>query len=221
MKIAAIHMGTDLFRRYMMSKYTSSINKAGSDIVWIDDTKDLLSYDGLLLPGGADVNPELYGEEVKDVCGKLNHFRDGLELDAISKWLDADKPILAICRGIQILNVALKGTLYQDIKNLESVKHSNILKKNNGCHEVTIEKDTLLYSIEEKERFWVNSLHHQAIKKLGKHLVASAFSEDGFIEAVEIPDHTFALGVQWHPEHMQNHKEQRIIFESFVKAVGN
>lgn len=218
MKIAAIHMGNDLFRRYMMGKYASAIKNAGADIVWIDSTNNLLSYDGLLLPGGADVNPELYGEPASAECGKPNAFRDGFEMEVIPIWLKTEKPLLAICRGVQILNVALGGKLYQDIKTIESVKHSNVLKKNNGCHDVIIEKGSLLHEIEGKDKLWVNSLHHQAVKTLGDGLVVSATSTDGFIEAIEITDHPFALGVQWHPEHMQKHLDQRKIFNAFVKA---
>lgn len=220
MRIAAIHMGDDLFRKYMMSKYTKAIEKAGGNISWITSSENLIAFDGLLLPGGADVNPELYGEKITEECGKLNTFRDSLELDVISRWLETEKPLLAICRGVQILNVALKGTLYQDIKELQREKHSDILRKNKGSHGIAIEKGSLLHSIIKRDELWVNSLHHQAIKDIGEELVASAYSTDGFVEAIEMRDHPFLLGVQWHPEHMVKDQDQRKIFEAFVKAAS-
>lgn len=218
MKIASIHMGNDLFRRYMMGKYSAAIKRASAELEWIDSTNNLLSYDGLLLPGGADVNPKLYGEEPIPECGKPNIFRDNLEMEAISIWLKTEKPLLAICRGMQILNVALGGTLYQDIKSLQEEKHSDILNKNKGNHEIEISRQSLLHSIVERENLWVNSLHHQAVRKLGKGLIATSYSLDKFIEAIEIDGHPFALGVQWHPEHMGKIDEQRKIFEAFIKA---
>ena len=143
MKIASIHMGNDLFRRYMMGKYSAAIKRAGAELEWIDSTNNLLSYNGLLLPGGADVNPKLYGEDPIPECGKPNIFRDSLEMEAISIWLKTEKPLLAICRGMQILNVALGGTLYQDIKSLQEEKHSDILNKNKGNHEIEISRKNL------------------------------------------------------------------------------
>lgn len=218
MKIAAIYMGDDLFRKYMMSKYSASIKSAGAECIWIDKADDILSFDGLLLPGGADVNPKLYGEEPIAECGKPNTFRDELELEILDIWLKEDKPLLAICRGMQMLNVKLGGTLYQDIKSIETDTHSAFFKKNKGSHQVYIQERSLLHSIVDKDSLWVNSMHHQAIKDLGSELVVSAFSQDNFIEAIEMPSRKFALAVQWHPEHMSKFDDQRKIFERFIKA---
>lgn len=218
MRIAAIYMGDDLFRKYMMNKYSASIKRAGAECIWVDNKNDILSFDGLLLPGGADISPELYGEAIIAECGKPNKFRDEFESEILDIWLKEDKPLLAICRGMQMLNVKMGGTLYQDIKGIETEKHSSFLKKNNGSHEVSIKENTLLSSIYNKDKLWVNSIHHQAVKELGTGLGASAFSKDGFVEAIEIPARKFALGVQWHPEHMVFSKDQRKIFDAFIKA---
>ncbi len=224
-KIAIPQMGTDLFRRYMKSKYQKSLENAGATVVWIElgDTgkaiSEALACDGLLLPGGADVNPELYGEKPTPECGKPNTLRDTAEPSILDAFLKTGKPVFCICRGIQLLNVHLGGTLYQDIKPMQKVKHSDFFKRASFTHEVTLSKGSLIKNIIGKDKIKVNSIHHQTVKVLGKGLTATATSEDGFIEAAELENYGFCLAVQWHPEHMaKNSREQIKLFEAFVSA---
>ncbi len=218
-------MGTDLFRKYMKSKYASSLVRAGAAVRWIE-LEDVdaavaaaLECDGLLLPGGADVDPCLYGQEPKPECGKPNVIRDVAEPKLLEAFLPTGKPILAICRGVQLLNVYFGGTLHQDISKIQVCKHADFLKKNKGSHTVKILPRTKLQKILGCAPILVNSLHHQAIDQLGPGLAVSAVSEDGFIEGAEVFLHPFCVGVQWHPEHMSNYvPAQQRLFNEFVAA---
>lgn len=224
-KIAIPQMGNDLFRKYMKSKYESSLKRAGAEVLWIElenldqAVAEMLACDGLLLPGGADVNPALYGQEATEKCGKPNTLRDNAEMKMLESFLETKKPIFCICRGAQLLNVFCGGTLYQDIKELQKCKHSDFLSKNKGTHQVQIMENTKLSACMENDVAIVNSLHHQAIEKIAEGLKVAAMSEDGFVEAVEMVDYPYCVGVQWHPEHMskRNEKQQRL-FDMFVKA---
>jgi len=226
-KIAIPQMGNDLFRQYMKSKYESSLKRAGAEVVWIelDDleqaVQNALECDGLLLPGGADVNPGLYGQEPTEKCGKPNTLRDNAEVKMLKAFFEIKKPVFCICRGVQLLNVFCGGTLHQDIKDVQTCKHSDFLSKNKGIHYVQVETDSRLGFCMETDAVFVNSIHHQAIDKLGSGLKAVATSEDGFVEAVEMTDYPYCLGVQWHPEHMskRNEKQQRL-FDLFVETCG-
>lgn len=226
--IAIPQMGNDLFRKYMKSKYVNSLERAGALVRWIelDDvekaSRQALDCDGLLLPGGADVNPVMYGEEKSEKCGKPNETRDKAEPKILQKFIDAEKPVLAICRGIQILNVTMDGTLFQDIKAEQKCKHMDFLSRARSIHSVSVEKDSVLYGILKTETAMVNSMHHQAINKIGENLKVAAKSEDGYVEALELENHPFCVGVQWHPEHMSKKSaEQRKIFTAFVEACKN
>ena len=224
-KIAVPQMGNDLFRKYMKSKYVQSLKRAGAQTVWIelDDidraVKEALECDGLLLPGGADIDPALYGREPTEKCGKPNRARDEAEPRLLEAFLDSGKPILGICRGVQIMNVYFSGTLFQDIKESQRKNHSNFLKRAGNAHTVTIAEGSILRGIFETESEPVNSLHHQAIDKTGSGLTVSAVSEDGFVEGLEYAKHPFCVAVQWHPEHMSKKSaQQRKLFSAFVAA---
>lgn len=223
--IAIPQMGNDLFRKYMKSKYQKSLERAGADVKWIelDDIEkavaEALSCDGLLLPGGADINPEMYGEKPTEKCGKPNEIRDNAEPVIFREFLKTNKPILAICRGIQLINVCNDGTLFQDIKDEQKCKHMDFFSRAGSIHTVSIDKNSMLYGILESDKVNVNSMHHQAINKVGEGFIVSAQSEDGFTEAIELQNHPFCIGVQWHPEHMSKKSaEQRKIFSFFVSA---
>lgn len=223
--IAIPQMGNDLFRKYMKSKYVKSIERAGAEVRWIElddeDTavKNALSCDGLLLPGGADIEPALYGREREEKCGKPNELRDKYEFLIYNAFVKTNKPILCICRGFQLLNVANGGTLYQDIAKIKKCSHSDFLKRAKPIHKITINENTKLSAIFGKTEAGVNSLHHQATEKAGENLTISAVSEDGFVEALELKNHPFCIGVQWHPEHMSKKDDlQQSIFNSFVNA---
>lgn len=162
-------------------------------------------FDGFLFPGGPDINPLLFGEETLPECGNIVSERDTLELGLMSGILRSGKPVFGICRGIQVMNVALGGTLFQDIPSQTGEqKVGHYQKAGNAVltHSVRVEKNTLLYDIVKKERITVNSFHHQSCKILGEGLVLNASAADGIIEAAALKNHRFFLGVQWHPEHL-------------------
>jgi putative glutamine amidotransferase len=174
--------------------------------------------DGIMLTGGVDVDPSQYGEPPIPKLGKIDPIRDGYELYLTREAIEHQKPLLAICRGIQVLNVALGGTLYQDVYTQVdgSFKHSQMAPRYYPTHKVKILKDSKLFEIFGKNEIGVNSFHHQAIKTLGKGLTANAWSEDGLIEGVENQGENFVLGVQWHPERMIK-GEMVKIFQAFVE----
>ena len=226
--IAIPQMGNDLFRKYMKSKYSKSLERAGAAVKWIEldnikkATAQALSCDGLLLPGGADIDPQMYGQEPNEKCGKPNAVRDAAEPAILQEFLKTKKPVLAICRGIQLLNVYKGGTLLQDIKDEQKYKHMDFFSRGGSIHPVSIDKNSILYSILKTENIDVNSMHHQAIDKVGTELTVTAKSADGYIEAIELRNHPFCIGVQWHPEHMSKKSaEQRKIFTAFVSACQN
>lgn len=226
--IAIPQMGTDLFRKYMKSKYVQSLERAGAQVLWVelDDMdkaiEEALGCDGLLLPGGADIDPKLYGQTASEKCGKPNEKRDAAEPKILEAFLKTNKPILGICRGVQLLNVYLGGTLLQDIKETQKYKHSDFLSRAKTAHPISIEKGSKLYDILGTETAQVNSLHHQAIDKVGNGLKVTAKSGDGFVEALELEGYPFCVAVQWHPEHMsKKSEEQRKLFSAFVSACNN
>ncbi len=206
-------------------RYIDSLSRAGAQFRWIDlDDPDeavaeALQYPGLLLPGGGDIEPALYGEARDPACGVPNLLRDAAEPKLFHAFLKADKPILGICRGVQLMNVALGGTLYQDIKPLAGVPHNDHWCK---VHTVTVRHGTLLEKLlgaDAPKTLLVNSQHHQAAKKIAPGLTLSALSEDGFVEALELPEASFCLGVQWHPERLSDaDPRQQAIFDRFVEA---
>lgn len=177
---------------------------------------------GILLPGGGDIDPKYWGDKMYSWSGQISPVRDQMELVLAKKVIGKRKPLLGICRGVQVMNVADGGSLYQDIEmetGIEESIHSNTKDKDKSAHTIAINKESKLYSIVKKETMGVNSMHHQSIKKLGCHYTATAKSYDGIIEAIERNDYPFALGVQWHPEHMAHkYKEQQHIFTKFVEA---
>ncbi len=222
--IAIPQMGNDLFRKYMKSKYAKSLERAGAKVRWIelDDinraVKDALSCDGLLLPGGADIAPTMYGQTPTRECGKPNEIRDKAEPAILNAFLKNGKPIFAICRGIQLLNVVKGGTLKQDIKSEQTYKHMDFFSRARSIHPVEIEKDSLLFDIVKEEHIDVNSMHHQAIDTVGDGFRVTAKSADGYVEAIELEGYPFCMGVQWHPEHMSQKSEmQRKLFNAFVE----
>jgi putative glutamine amidotransferase len=179
--------------------------------------------DGLLLTGGVDVHPKHYGEAIHEKCGEIDEARDTVEL-TLTRWgLVEGLPILAICRGIQVLNVAAGGTLYQDIASQVSgsLKHDcwPDYARNYLAHQVTVDGGSQLAAILGQSQVGVNSMHHQAVKDLAPRFRVVARAPDGLIEAIEVNDHPFALGVQWHPEELlEDAPPMRRLFEEFVSA---
>ncbi|MEG0896271.1 MAG: gamma-glutamyl-gamma-aminobutyrate hydrolase family protein [Ruthenibacterium sp.] len=226
-KIGLVWLGSGLLRVYMKSKYSQSVRRAGAIPVWLPWTSDAIELakdcemcDGFIFPGGADIDPIRYGEEKTALCEEICAPRDVMEFALLQLALAAKKPVLGVCRGLQLLNVALGGTLYQDINGLPGVKeeqHSDFKHRGTSTHSVRLEEDSLLFQITEKKQMNVNSIHHQAIQKLADGLVATAYSEAGVIEAVELRDTPFCVGVQWHPEHLSaTRDDQQAIFNALV-----
>lgn len=223
------------FRRHLLSEpYVQAITAAGGTPLIIPPVLDrvddyLRTVDGVLLSGGGDVAPERYGAtEHHPATYGLDPERDGFELAFVQAALEAAVPIFAICRGIQVLNVALGGTLIQDIPSLPApavpVAHrqqeAGIASEDVG-HRVTLTAAWPLPSQTQApdRSLGVNSFHHQALDQLGSPLEAVAFAPDGLVEAVIVPEHPFALGVQWHPELMfHRHPAHHEPFRAFVAA---
>ena len=178
--------------------------------------QDALTCDGLLLPGGGDMDPKFYGQERIPACGEPNLLRDAAEPLLLRAFLAADKPVLGICRGIQVLNAVLCGDLYQDIKPFEHLPHNGHWAK---VHTVTVRRGTLLSRILGQDTVLVNSQHHQAVDRVAPGFTLAALSEDGIVEAIEKPDARFCLGVQWHPEWLSDaDPAMQGLFDAFVNA---
>lgn len=178
-------------------------------------------FDGILLAGGEDIDPELYGERKRYDNVKTNRARDDFEIALLGRGLSAGLPILGICRGTQTINTRFGGTLYQDLKSDTAIErdHKQQGSRSATTHSITVtDPDSVLHGFVPGSCA-VNSLHHQAIKRLGRGLKVTAHSEDGLVEAVELADdYPFFLGVQWHPEEMfSEHPEQLKIFQKFVE----
>ena len=218
--IAMPKLPNDPLRIYMKSKYVFSLWRSGARVRWIGhaqteaNRKALLKCDGLLMPGGVDIEPARYGQKTDEKCGKIDTDRDAAEWWMLEAFLPTQKPVLGICRGIQMLNVFQGGTLHQHIDG-----HSDFKSRGTGCHRVNVVPGSRLEAIVKESCLTVNSIHHQAVDALGKDLEVCAVSEDGIVEAVVHTAHPFFLGVQWHPEHMsRTDKRQQKIFDVFVNA---
>ena len=178
---------------------------------------DLL--DGLLVPGGHDIDPQLYGEEKLDVCGELIRFEDEYDIELIKETVKQGKPILAICRGMQIINALYGGTLYQDIPSQYSreILHTRAENEKESFHKVDIEPESHLGKvIGEFHNVTVNTSHHQAVKKVAEGFSVTAKAPDGTIEAIENEDASIVC-VQWHPERLQYEEIYRKLMKDFVE----
>lgn len=177
--------------------------------------------DAVLLPGGVDVDPNLYNEEPLKVNGRIDPYADEVDMLLARHALTTGKPLLAICRGCQVMNVAAGGSLIQDIyaQKYTEKQHTQNAPRWYATHLIDIVKGSLLHNVLGVERLPVNSFHHQAVRSPGKGLVVAARAEDGIIEAIECPEHPFAIGVQWHPEAMAGRNAvQQQLFDRFVAA---
>jgi len=171
---------------------------------WEVSTADYVSVlDGLILQGGADIDPEVYGETRTDVLGPIDAVRDQFELELLRAFAAADKPVLGVCRGMQLINVAYGGDLYQDLQaaGVSTRQHRMLDLYDEYAHEVDIVPGSWLQSIYGGARqARVTSIHHQGVRRLGEDLVVEANSPDGVIECIRHRSSRFMLGVQWHPE---------------------
>lgn len=214
------------------NQYLQSVTRAGGIPVLLPisvdeaDMREVFSHlDGLLITGGADIDPVLYGEEKSPACGELAPERDRLEMVLAKLVIEHDLPTLGICRGCQVLNVVYGGTLIQDIPTELGVPmdvHRQPEDYAVVTHGVTVEPGTLLEKIEGTGEIRVNSRHHQAVKTLGKGLVLNARStKDGIVESFNDPTKRFMLAVQWHPEMLSHERPEALnLFKALVSAAA-
>lgn len=213
--------------------YVRAVQRAGGVPLLIPPRQDAdaleavcACLDGLLLSGGGDIDPARFGEERIAACQEPEPERDELEL-ALAAWaLDASVPILGICRGMQLLNVACGGTLYQDLatQQPEAARHDHAASgRVYRAHGISLQKESRLSEILGAAPYEVNSLHHQSVARPGARVEIVGWSPDGVAEAMEVDGHPFALAVQFHPEELEGDPEHpdepsRALFRAFVEA---
>lgn len=214
----------------MLPTYIKALETAGAIPVLLPlpipagDLKQIAdAFGGFLFTGGPDVHPFLFGEETHRNCGNVSALRDQMELALLPVVLETGKPILGICRGVQLLNIGLGGTIWQDIPSqVESefpICHSQPFDYTLPAHTVVLAPDSLLAKITGEEKLSVNSMHHQAVKDVAESLTTAAVSSDGLVEAVEMRDYPFFIGVQWHPEYLhEKNGAAAKLFQAFVQA---
>lgn len=190
----------------------------------IDSIANLI--DGLLLTGGGDIDPTLFGEEPHRSLGSIVPERDEFEIELIKKMLEQNKPILGICRGAQIMSIASGGDMYQDIYGqIETplIQHDQRAPRTHASHYVQLAKGTVLQHLIGKDRIKVNSFHHQAVRNIPEGYQVSGIASDGIIEAFESQNHSFVMGLQWHPECLitKNDPPSVAIFQGFMEACKN
>ena len=177
--------------------------------------------DGILFTGGVDVHPKRYNEHILNATVSIDEKRDEMEFAFIVQALKSSKPILAICRGVQLLCVAMGGTLYQDLPTQKPsfIAHKQIEGRTKHSHFVNVEKASPLFDLLKSERVRVNSFHHQAIKTLGKNLAVMALADDEIIEAIYSTESRYIRAYQWHPERLIETETTNIeLFRDFVNA---
>lgn len=212
-----------------LDDYLASVERSGGRPRVLEVTESprsvLERLDGVLLTGGADIDPAFYGEARHPTTQDSEPGRDEFEIDLARRAMDADVPLLAICRGVQVLNVAAGGSLIQDIPSslASELRHAVNEPRDFDCHDIAIERDSKLAAAlgpraQAACSCRVNSRHHQSIARTGNGLVVSARATDGVIEAVEKPDARFCIGVQWHPENFWRSGEFKPLFDAFVRA---
>lgn len=202
--------------------YVNSLIKAGATALILPPAREadlLQSYlhicKGFLFTGGGDLDPFYWGEMPRPGLGEINPLRDAFELALARQVLQENIPILGICRGCQVLNVAAGGSLVQDIES--GLLHDQNAPKDYPIHAIVVSKDSLLNQVLNSREIRVNSFHHQAVKNPGQGFKICAWAADGVVEAIESRGHKWAIGVQWHPECMTDEFSQRL-FAEFVKA---
>ena len=208
--------------------YIKSIENAGGLPLLLpfvkeeESVRQFVSFcNGFFFTGGADIEPTRYGEETIPQCGELKKMRDDLEFRVLREVMETKKPLLAICRGCQLVNVFLGGSLYQDIPCQLSTNmiHKQTEGEFSPSHSVNVKKNTPLFEIMKKERIVANSFHHQAIKKLGSGLSVMAEADDGIVEAMYLEGERYLRAYQWHPERLaEKDRDNRLIFEDFISA---
>lgn len=225
---ASHDLDTDGLR--MAQSYTDAIQKSGAIPLILPlklneaECGQLTNeLDGFLFSGGPDIHPLLFGEDTLEGCGNRSPLRDRSELLLFSAVYAQKKPILAVCRGIQLINIALGGDIYQDLCSQLSrdilIAHSQPFHLSSTCHRVTLEPSSLLSRIACHTELEVNSSHHQSIRRTASPLTVCGRAADGVIEAVEQKNYPFLIGVQWHPEMLADtYSHASRLFEAFIRA---
>ena len=207
--------------------YVEVINMTEATPILLPMVKDKQSIkrqvelvDGILFTGGCDINPLCYNEEPCKELGFIFPQVDEYQIDVAKLAFELGKPILGICRGLQIMNVAFGGTLYQDVYQVDkAIKHTQLSQRHLPGHSVNIVENTILSSIFNKKVMLTNSFHHQAVKEVAPGFIVNARSDDGIIEGIERTDSVFTVGTQWHPEMMAvKYPDMLNIFKKFVAA---
>ncbi len=217
---------------YLYRPYVSAIHDAGGVPIIIPvglearySRKVLEIIDGLLLAGAVpDIDPNRYGDPPQAKLGRVDPREDRTEIELFNLAFNKNLPILGLCRGIQVINVALDGTLYQDIGSQVrmSLNHDPKFPPTEVCHAVHVEEGSKLHKVLGETEMWVNSTHHQAVKLHGKSLVVSARASDGVTEGIEHPTKKWIIGVQWHPELLyRKDKIQANLFNAFIEVCKN
>ncbi|MBQ6355622.1 MAG: gamma-glutamyl-gamma-aminobutyrate hydrolase family protein [Solobacterium sp.] len=213
---------------YVALDYANAVCASGGIPVLIPNCKnpeDMLPIldriDGLLLSGGADINPALYGDTIKGWCGPIQVRRDAQELVMLKGAFEKKMPILGICRGAQFMNVGFGGTMYQDLPKEKGIYHSiGVSSRNHPVHTVKF-SGGLIRDIMGVDEIGTNSYHHQALKDIAPNGSVTGLSADGNVEAVEFSGgHPFTLGVQWHPEMMYDSPYTKKLFDAFIAAAA-
>ncbi|HNW34970.1 MAG TPA: gamma-glutamyl-gamma-aminobutyrate hydrolase family protein [Candidatus Ozemobacteraceae bacterium] len=215
-------------RTYCTRKYFGALQRCGADVILLpptDESRVIGRYldlvDGVLLPGGEDIDPRWMGEEPSSRLGGVNPLRDVYEIELTRRCRDRNIPVLGICRGLQVLVVALGGTLHQDISDITRQQHSQQAPRWATSHRVSFEPGSRIREWAAGEDAFTNSFHHQAAKQLPELLKVTGRTADGLVEAVESSDSAWlAVGVQWHPEETLSGDEfSRRLFTSFATAL--
>lgn len=225
-KIGIVICGLENQKQYVSDSYIQAIKSVGGLPIVLPLVKSksvIAEYtelcDGFLFCGGGDITPLLFGQELADNSGKTDISLDLYQIRLMKAVLDTDKPVLAICRGMQVLNVACGGTIYQDMNliDFETINHmQNSISRRDISHKVIFEPDSLIQKLLGNFAY-TNSYHHQAIDRLGKGLTVSGFTGDAVAEAIEMPSHTYVLGVQWHPETMLDCSNMKQLFTALLR----
>lgn len=219
----------DLPAIILLRVYVEAIMQAGGVPVLIPSELDesdwmelYLRLDGILLSGGGDIAVERYNGLPHRRVDGVDEARDALEFGLLNSAIKEGKPFLGICRGSQVVNVGLGGTLYTHVEDQhpDALKHDYFpnFSRNRLSHPVRVEEGSRLAEIVGEPVLQVNSLHHQGIKDLAPRLKPIAYAPDGLIEAVELSDHPFGLAVQWHPEWLTDQQPTRNLFKAFVNS---
>lgn len=216
----------------VVDAYVQALIRAGASPLLIplgipdQNIGDVVSrLDGLLFTGGGDIHPSRYNSSPHPQVRSVSEDRDQIEIQLVRQVIERGLPFFGICRGLQVINIALGGTIYEDLQTQypDSLQHDNEIGQPRDylAHGISLDEGSCLNKILGLTSYRVNSLHHQGIRDLAQGLSASAKASDGVIEGIELNDHPFGIAVQWHPEWMQDHLSMRTLFQFFVDVARN